>query len=228
MTRILTQKNPANLIALYCFLLHTANRQRTQIVYATELFISRGLRWSEAKTSYVKKQLRDMGLLESVTRRNKSGQLAKHYLRLNYSANQPVPKFTGSGEIRDNACNSNLNAVEERSEETSAVADASFSSTAGKKVPAVWKPDVRGREEKLAALVPPRQFPSEREFDDFLDSEYLFGIGEHRPGLYRDLCLHKWRDWDDRLNKWTLIRSWKKYVAALDEKILASSNHRDA
>lgn len=223
MRRILAQPKPADTLALYAFLTYTAQRQGTQTVKAMECFIARGLQWSEAKVRRVKRRLRDMGLIETITRRNKSGHISGHYLRVSFSMRSPSAQNTTGGEMSYKMlCDEKVNAIEEKSKETSAVADASFSSTAGKRIPAVWKPDTRSREDKLAALASPRQFPSEQEFEDFLTDEFLNSIIEYRPDLYRDLCLHKWRHWDGRLEKWTPIRCWEKYVMALDEKILAS------
>ncbi len=111
------------------------------------------------------------------------------------------------------------NAGRNKSKETSARADASSFSTAGKKIPAVWKPDERSREEQLDALKPPREFPSQREFEDFIKAEWLCFVGDYRPDLYHELCLRKWRDWNKQLNRWTPIRDWKKYVRGLDATI---------
>ena len=246
MSRLLSQPSPANAIALYAFLLHTANRQGTQNAYATEFFISRGLRWSRAKVGYVKKQLISLKLVESFARRDAQGRVKKHYLRVRFSARcpdakNPDAKFTGSGEISGNAIDKTSNAYSENSNafETKSKGDTtgsaaggggSFSnspaasSTAGKSFSAVWKPDSRSRMEKLAALAPPRHFPSELEFDDFLARGELYCVAADRPDLYQGLCVHKWCHFDARLGKWRRIRSWKKYVAALENKILAASN----
>lgn len=245
MKRLLTQKNPANLIALYVFLLHTANRQRTQIVYANEWFIGQALKWSEAKVSYLKKQLRGLKLIETVKRLNAKGRVTKHYVRLAFAADvqslkiQSLKKPVG-GKIRDNAYESILNASEgmdacesKSKEDSGFTAVGSFSKsaesssaveskpTAGKKpsVSAVWKPDMRAAREKLAALQPPRDFPSECEFDEHLDSAGLYLVPTYRSDLYRELCARKWRHLNKRTQKWDPIRDWRKYVAALDEKI---------
>jgi hypothetical protein len=253
MTRLLTQKNPANLIALYCFLLATANRQRTQIVFANEWFIGQALKWSEAKVSYVKKQLRGLKLIETIARRDAKGRVQKHYVRLAFSADiqslkiQSLKKPVG-GKIGDNAyeiilnASEGMDAYEIKSKDVSGFT-AGFSpkgesavpegepAASKKKTAAVWKPDTRPQWEKLDALRPPRDFPTECEFDEHLDVAGLHLVQTYRTDLYRELCGHKWRDWNKRTQKWELIRDWRKYVAALDEKIfnnLGSGRKADA
>jgi hypothetical protein len=64
-----------------------------------------------------------------------------------------------------------------------------------------------------------------------LDVAGLHLVQTYRTDLYRELCGHKWRDWNKRTQKWELIRDWRKYVAALDEKIfnnLGSGRKADA
>lgn len=254
MKRLLTQLSPANAIALYAFLIYTTQRQGTQKVYATESFIARGLKWSRSKVGMVKRQLRDMGLVESFARRDDKGKVAKHYLLVRFAANcpdakNPDAKNPTGGEIggkmlcdrSSNAADVNGNTVDTRSKEDSGFTAVGASSksaveskaTAGNKpsVPAVWKPDARPQWAKLAMLKPPRDFPSEREFDEHLDSAGLYFVPTYRSDLYRELCERKWRDWNERLLKWEPIRDWKKYVAALDEKMwdtLGSGRKTDA
>lgn len=85
---------------------------------------------------------------------------------------------------------------------------------------AQWKPDERTKEQKLRAIKPSNNYPSERTFDAFIESEELDGIVEYRPDLYSTLCDHKWHQWKDDLGKWVRIRDWKAYVRALDEIVL--------
>ena len=228
MRRILAQPKPADILALYAFLNYTAHRQGTQTVKALECFIARGLQWSEAKVRRVKRKLRELRLIETITRRDKiTGHVTGHFLRVSFSMRSPAAQNTTGGEMSYKMlCEENLNAVEERSkEDTFCKGGVSFSnstavsSTAGKSFPAVWKPDSRSRENKLAVIRPPRHFPSEVEFDDFLANESGFIAVNFRSNLYQTLCLKKWHGWDSRLNKWTPIRDWKKYVLGLEDKI---------
>lgn len=83
-----------------------------------------------------------------------------------------------------------------------------------------WKPNPGTKEEKLKRIRPPKNYPSETEFDRFLDSEQLDAVVEYRPDLYSELCRSKWQQWKDDLGKWVRIRDWKAYVLALDHKII--------
>lgn len=76
----------------------------------------------------------------------------------------------------------------------------------------------QSKAQKLANIQTVPNFPSEAEFDQFIDSipdgEY---ITEYRPDLYERLCAAKWHDW--RLDRWTPIRNWKVYVERFAAKI---------
>jgi hypothetical protein len=92
---------------------------------------------------------------------------------------------------------------------------------AGVVVPSVWKPDNQTKAEKLRTLrVPP--FPSEREFEHFLETEGLDSVICYRSELYSQLCDDKWHQWREGTRKWVRIRNWRRYVAALEESIRAS------
>jgi DNA-binding PadR family transcriptional regulator len=89
-------------------------------------------------------------------------------------------------------------------------------SAASLSIPAEWKPT--SKEEQLAALAVPADFPSQREFDEFVEEE-CENIYTYREDLYLQLCRHKWHHWNERINKWKRIKSWKEYVRALDDHI---------
>lgn len=85
---------------------------------------------------------------------------------------------------------------------------------------AKWRPDGRSKDEKLASIKPPSWIPTEVEFNDFVENlpnGYLIVNG--RPDLYYELCWSKWHQWKEHLRKWVPIRDWKKYVAALADKM---------
>jgi hypothetical protein len=88
---------------------------------------------------------------------------------------------------------------------------------------AVWKPDDRTKAQMLAVLPVPRHYPSQSEFDAWVE-ENAPDVAEYRGDLYSELCDRKWRDWDGRANKWRPIRDWRKYVSALDEAIIAAKH----
>ena len=87
---------------------------------------------------------------------------------------------------------------------------------------AIWKPDHRSKEQKLATITPPEDYPSEAEFDSLLENEELDEISTYRPGLYRELCRHKWHQWNAKLGKWIKIRDWRAYVSRLNALIARS------
>lgn len=81
-----------------------------------------------------------------------------------------------------------------------------------------WKPDTRTKEQKLAALRMPSNYPSELAFDQFVIDEGLTMV-EGRD-TYLPLCRSKWRHWNGR--RWVMIRDWKAYVRALNDKMEAA------
>ena len=85
---------------------------------------------------------------------------------------------------------------------------------------ATWKPDNRTKEQKLANIDIGSNYPSETEFNDFLDEiDQNCRITEYRPDLYIQLCENKWHQWRDDLGKWIKVRNWKSYVQSLADKI---------
>lgn len=85
--------------------------------------------------------------------------------------------------------------------------------------PATWKPTATGKVAQLRKLKPTADYPSQDEFDEFVTAEDLGNILNHRPGLYRELCICKWHQWNKNANRWVPIRDWQAYVAALDVTI---------
>jgi len=83
----------------------------------------------------------------------------------------------------------------------------------------VWSPRDGTKEEKLDRIKPSPNFPSEVEFDRFLEDACLYNVISNRPDLYSQLCDHKWHQWKEPLKKWIPIKSWKSYVTALSEKM---------
>lgn len=79
------------------------------------------------------------------------------------------------------------------------------------------KPITGTKEEQLARIRPPTSYPSEEEFENFLDFEDLHHIQDKRPELYEWLCEKKWRHWEER--RWRPIRDWQTYVLRLNEKM---------
>lgn len=82
-----------------------------------------------------------------------------------------------------------------------------------------WKPDGRTKKQKLASIKMPKDYPSEREFDRFLETESLDGIAAYRPDFYDQTCRNKWHTWRADIEKWARIIDWRKYVAGLNATI---------
>lgn len=89
--------------------------------------------------------------------------------------------------------------------------------------PSVWKPSALSKAEQLRQIRAPKNYPSERQFDAFLDDEELFNIVTYRSDLYSTLCDQKWHRWLKKCLKWSPIRDWKAYVKALHSKINSES-----
>lgn len=101
------------------------------------------------------------------------------------------------------------------SKETGFEKPASFSS----EFETLWKPDTATKEQKLKRIRTPRDYPSESEFDSFLESRCLDSIVTYRPDLYSYLCDCKWHRWETEFNKWVRIRDWKKYLLSFNDTI---------
>ncbi len=99
-----------------------------------------------------------------------------------------------------------------KSEETASI------EAAPKVFKAQWKPIQGTKKEQLSHIEPPLDYPSEKEFDAWVEEEGLENlIDGKRHDLYETLCDRKWHHWDGR--RWRLIRDWEKYVRALETKI---------
>ncbi len=105
-----------------------------------------------------------------------------------------------------------------QSKETKETSSASLEDGGGQ-ISAVWKPKKGTKEQKLAKLHRPSNFPSEDEFDAFLYSEGLDAIITYRPDLYLELCQNKWHFWQETHKKWFPIANWPKFVIGLNTTI---------
>lgn len=86
-------------------------------------------------------------------------------------------------------------------------------------IEAQWKPSKTRKltkDQTLAKIKPPENYPSEDDFTDYLEDEDCDNILNSRD-LYRDLCLRKWHHWKASTHRWTPIRDWRKYVLALEQ-----------
>lgn len=102
----------------------------------------------------------------------------------------------------------------EESKETSPSDDGVISSE--------WKPSERRKEDQLGRIRVRRGYPSQDEFNDFLEANNLENVLSYRPDLYRELCVNKWRQWRESAGRWQPIVDWRAYVQALNDTIAAN------
>lgn len=81
------------------------------------------------------------------------------------------------------------------------------------------KPDGRTKKQKLASIRMPKEYPSEREFDHFIETNGLDGIAAYRGDLYDSTCRNKWHTWRADIEKWVRIIDWRKFMSGLNERI---------
>ena len=85
-----------------------------------------------------------------------------------------------------------------------------------------WKPDKRTKKEQLAAIKTPKDIPTEREFNGFIEYQQLDNIACKRDNLYSDLTDTKWHKWTGR--HWQRIKDWQAFVIAFDAKLNSAEN----
>ena len=81
---------------------------------------------------------------------------------------------------------------------------------------------MRTKEEKLKTVAVPWQYPTEREFNEFVILESLDNVENRAGNLYATLCARKWHDWRERDAKWVRISDWRGYVTGLEDKMEAA------
>ena len=76
-------KNYEACIALYSFYYKTAKWQKTNIIKANDIYISKCLKWGKSKITETKKTLKENGLIDIVQRR-KNGKVDGWYIQVKY------------------------------------------------------------------------------------------------------------------------------------------------
>lgn len=177
--------------------------------------------WSVVTVKRTFANLAKMNLIASC---QPEGRLSRRkYYRVNIDALEAIPeriKLTPSNGSNWNVpLTKTTEAKITLSKETKETSFASRAdaSVVSSEIPATWIPDERTKAQKLASVRPPRNYPTEREFDEFLETEQLDEIMSKRCDTYHLLCVNKWHHWTGR--KWIRVRDWKAYVAALDVKM---------
>lgn len=78
------QKNAMQLIALYTFYYYTARWQRTNQPYCTDGYVAERFGISRKTANKYKHELIELGLIENVVDRDKSGKIKGHYIKIKY------------------------------------------------------------------------------------------------------------------------------------------------
>jgi len=83
--KLLKEKNPSDLMALYWFYYYTAKWQSTNQPKASVNYVAKGLRWGEQKVRKNKKILNSLGLIEDLRDVDKNtGQTKSWYIKVNF------------------------------------------------------------------------------------------------------------------------------------------------
>lgn len=125
---LLKQEKFAELIALYSFYYYTAKWQKTNTPKAVNSYVARGLQWGGDKVKKYKKQLIELGLLETVRKKNETtNQIIGHYIKVNFiwSKDHPLLQEKAIGvkihPVANNTTNAlstgNINALNTNKEE---------------------------------------------------------------------------------------------------------------
>jgi len=114
----------ANAATLYLFYVKTAKIQKTNSIWATNIFCKRGLGWGDKTLKDARKSLKTFGFIEDKVDRDKNGKIKKHYTVIHYLKNNGLTENhsvdnTISGYKESNAVDENLNAKEEESNDSS-------------------------------------------------------------------------------------------------------------
>jgi hypothetical protein len=78
------KKRGVDAITLYIFYYYTAKWQKTNQPKATANYCMEGLGWGEKRFKSADKILRDLGLIEKITNKDKNNKITGWYVRLNY------------------------------------------------------------------------------------------------------------------------------------------------
>lgn len=137
--------------------------------------------------------------------------------------NEPYDGFPSDGFPADgkSAATKYVQYQEQKNQESKEAKESSPNSLAHaeESFSAQWNPNRASKEQKLARIPTPTDFPSECEFDKFLHDEGLLSIINYRPDIYLQLCENKWHKWNERSMKWGRIMNWRKFIANLNDHI---------
>lgn len=81
---LLKQEKPADVLALYVFYYITAKWQNQKNARCTTEYAANGLKWTGTRIRKTKKILIELGLIENVIKKDSTGKIIGHYVRVNF------------------------------------------------------------------------------------------------------------------------------------------------
>ena len=90
-------KDPATCIAILMHLIRTARRQKTNSVFAKDIYLKNGLKLGDKKIKNGKSELKRLGIIEYVYRRDPKGKVTGVYIKILYLP--AIKGFRSSGSI---------------------------------------------------------------------------------------------------------------------------------
>jgi hypothetical protein len=91
--RILKMDNPGDCLALYTFYCYTRKWQKNSAVFATSEYAMTGLGWGRDRFSHAKKQLKEAGFIDDVSRKGEDGRVLKWYVEVRFAQSATLANF---------------------------------------------------------------------------------------------------------------------------------------
>jgi hypothetical protein len=82
--KLLKTNNFSELLSLYTFYYYTAKWQKTNQPHANIGYVAKGLHWGVDKVRKYKKQLKSLGLIDDVQRKDKNNRFTTPYIKVNF------------------------------------------------------------------------------------------------------------------------------------------------
>ncbi len=188
--------------------------------------------WSARTIKTVFSNLRRLGLIETC---QPEGRISRRqYYRINEEELAIISdgaKFVPSkGQILPHGNGQNSSLPITKTTEKTSLAETTLSKEAEatslrdeRCFSAFWKPISGTKAEQLKRIETNPLYPSEREFDAFLEEEGLDELASGKSGdLYDRLSQQKWHVWNGR--RWFPIRDWEAFVRGLNTKIESATH----
>lgn len=96
---LLRQEHSGWLIALFMFYYYTAKWQNSNQVKATAGYVASGLHWSIERVRRTKKELEALGLIVSIKKRNSTGNIVGHYVKLRLKLKEPSKQIHNNEDV---------------------------------------------------------------------------------------------------------------------------------